>query len=45
MASTPKKILVATDFSSTAEGAEKFGHRLAQKFGAELHLLHVRVIL
>lgn len=45
MASTPKKILVATDFSSTAEGAEKFGHRLAQKLGAELHLLHVRVIL
>lgn len=45
MVSTPKKILVATDFSSTAEGAEKLGFRLARKFGAELHLLHVRVIL
>jgi len=45
MASPPKKILVATDFSSTAEGAEKFGHRLAHQLGAELHLVHVRVIL
>ena len=45
MASTPKKILVATDFSTTADSAEGLGVRLARRLGAELHLLHVRVIL
>lgn len=45
MASTPTKILVATDFSATAECAEKLGLRLARRLRAELHLLHVRVIL
>jgi nucleotide-binding universal stress UspA family protein len=45
MASTPKKILVATDFSTTADRAEVVGFRLARLLGAELHLLHVRVIL
>jgi len=45
MAATPQKILVATDFSSTADSAEKLGFRLARLLGAELHLVHVRVIL
>lgn len=45
MASTPQKILVATDFSATADSAEKLAFRLARLLGAELHLVHVRVIL
>jgi len=45
MASTPKKILVATDFSTTADSAENLGLRLAKRLNAEFHLLHVRVIL
>ena len=45
MTSTPKKILVATDFSPTADSAEKLAHQLARLFGADLHLVHVRVIL
>jgi len=45
MAPTPTKILVATDFSATAECAERLGIQLARQLGSELHLLHVRVIL
>lgn len=45
MAGTPRKILVATDFSTTADRAERLAFELAGRLGAELHLLHVRVIL
>lgn len=45
MVSTPKKILVATDFSTTADKAEKIAYQLAFQLEAELHLVHVRVIL
>jgi nucleotide-binding universal stress UspA family protein len=45
MASIPTKILVATDFSTTAESAERLALRTAHNLGADLHLLHVRVIL
>ena len=45
MAGIPQKILVATDFSSTADSAEKLAFQLARLLGAELHLVHVRVIL
>lgn len=45
MNSTPQKILVATDFSTTADSAEKLAFQLARLLGAELHLVHVRVIL
>lgn len=41
----PARILVPTDFSSTAEGAFAVASRLARSFSAELHLLHVRVLL
>ncbi len=36
-----KKILVPTDFSEHGRHALSYGAELAQKFGAELHLLHV----
>lgn len=45
MAPTPTKILVATDFSTTAESAERLALQMARSLGADLHLLHVRVIL
>jgi nucleotide-binding universal stress UspA family protein len=45
MTTTPRAIVVATDFSPTAEHAQRVAHRLAAAFGAELHLLHVRVLL
>jgi nucleotide-binding universal stress UspA family protein len=45
MNSIPKKILVATDFSATADRAEKLAFALASLLEAELHLVHVRVIL
>ncbi|MCU0305655.1 MAG: universal stress protein [Thermoanaerobaculales bacterium] len=45
MAPTPRKILVATDFSTTADSAERLAYYLAVELGAELHVLHVRVIL
>ena len=45
MAPTPTKILVATDFSTTAESAERLALNMARSLGADLHLLHVRVIL
>ena len=45
MTLTPKKILVATDFSTTADRAEMLAFQLAPLLKAELHLVHVRVIL
>lgn len=45
MSSIPKRILVATDFSTTADRAEKVAYQLASHFEAELDLVHVRVIL
>jgi len=45
MIRTPGKILVATDFSTTADRAEKLAFDLAAGLSAELHLLHVRVLL
>ncbi len=45
MSSIPKKILVATDFSTTADMAEKTAYQLASHLKAELDLVHVRVIL
>ena len=44
MTTTPRKILVATDFSSTADSAEKLAFRLARQLDSQLHLVHVRVI-
>jgi universal stress protein A len=37
----PKTILVATDFSESAEHALDYAVALADKLGAKLHLLHV----
>lgn len=45
MNTTPKKILVATDFSTTADRAEMLAFQIAPLLKAELHLVHVRVIL
>ena len=45
MTSTPRKILVATDFSAAADSAERLAFQLARLLGAELHIVHVRVIL
>jgi nucleotide-binding universal stress UspA family protein len=45
MVSNSKRILVATDFSPTADMAEKIAYQLACQLEAELHLVHVRVIL
>ena len=36
-----KKILLPTDFSEYSEAARDFACSLVEKFGAELHLLHV----
>ena len=44
MESTVRRILVPTDFSSTAENALALATRLARRFDAELHILHVRVL-
>lgn len=35
------RILVPTDFSDNGENALKYAQNLAEKFGAEIHLLHV----
>src|SRR6516165_6223513 len=35
------RILVPTDFSKSSENALTYGAAFAEKFGAELHLLHV----
>jgi len=40
-----QNILAATDFSKTAERASDFARELSRRFQAELHLLHVVVIL
>jgi nucleotide-binding universal stress UspA family protein len=45
MNETPKKILVATDFSASADRAEQLALALARRLSAELHIVHVRVIL
>jgi len=45
MTDVPKTILAATDFSQTAERAEDFARELSRRFQAQLHLLHVTVIL
>jgi nucleotide-binding universal stress UspA family protein len=36
-----QRILTATDLSPFAEAAVQYAHGLAEKFGAELHVLHV----
>jgi len=45
MPATPTRILIATDFSPAAERAQQLAERLAGWFSAELHLVHVRVLL
>lgn len=35
-----QKVLVPTDFSKHSEKAVRYGTELAEKFGADLHLLH-----
>jgi len=45
MTDVPKTIVAATDFSTTAERAEDFARELSRRFQAQLHLLHVTVIL
>ena len=41
----PKTILAATDFSETADRAGALARDLARQFAADLHLLHVIVLL
>ncbi len=45
MVMTPRRILAATDFSETAERAQRAALSLARAFKADLHILHVRVLL
>jgi nucleotide-binding universal stress UspA family protein len=45
MTDMPQTILAATDFSKPAERAGDFARDLSQRFQAQLHLLHVIVIL
>jgi len=45
MSRLPQSIMVPTDFSETAEHALRFAQHLALDFGAELHLVHVQVLL
>ncbi len=45
MTLVPSSILVATDFSTNADHALDFARRLAGVFGAEIHLVHVRILL
>jgi nucleotide-binding universal stress UspA family protein len=45
MTATPRHILVATDFSPTGDRAQSVALDLAGRLGAELHVLHVRVLL
>jgi nucleotide-binding universal stress UspA family protein len=45
MTDVPRTILAATDFSDTAERAGDFARELSRRFEAQLHLLHVVVIL
>jgi len=41
----PRNILAATDFSETAERAAALAGTLARRFSADLHLLHVVVLI
>jgi nucleotide-binding universal stress UspA family protein len=41
----PKCILVPTDFSDGSDRALGLANKIAERFGAELHILHVRVVL
>lgn len=45
MVTTPQRILVATDFSPSAEQAQSVAINLARLFGAALHVVHVRELL
>ena len=45
MHDVPKSILAATDFSETADRAIALARDLARRFTAQLHLLHVVVLL
>jgi nucleotide-binding universal stress UspA family protein len=45
MSATPHRILCATDFSPTGERAQRAAFALARRFAADLHLLHVQVLL
>ena len=45
MITTPQRILAATDFSDTASHAQRAAVALARAFAAELHFLHVQVLL
>ena len=45
MITTPRRILVATDFSPAAELAQRLALDLARGFEAELHVVHVQVLL
>lgn len=45
MITTPQRILVATDFSPAAELAQRLALDLARAFDAELHIVHVQVLL
>ena len=42
---TPRSILVPTDFSETAASAFGLSTVLARRFSAELHVLHIRLLL
>jgi nucleotide-binding universal stress UspA family protein len=41
----PKRILVPTDFSDASDRALDLAKEIAERFDAEIHILHVRVIL
>lgn len=45
MSNTPSRILVPTDFSPASNRALSLAKRMAVHFDAEIHLLHVRVLL
>jgi len=45
MTTTPQRILAATDFSDTANHAQLAALELARAFGAQLHILHVQILL
>lgn len=45
MSSVPRSILVPTDFSANAEHALWYALRIARWFDAEVHLVHIRLLL
>lgn len=45
MTEIPRRILVPTDFSAGAERALRLALRIGSRFGSEIHLLHVHVLL